>query len=482
MKFNKNYKKLRTSVFLYFFIFTVLLVFLIWIVQTVFFEANYQKTRVQTMDSYSEVIYNSLTTNNQINETAVITLKEAGVNTVLVKKTHEAIELVYPKPTNNPQITDLYTIELFSAVINALDIENKETVSGMKTLSSNEPYLYSGRRIIYQNQNCYLILVCHMNSVSDAVEVLKIQLITTAVIILIISGFLSWIISGKISAPVTKMSNVAKRWAGGEDSLEFERCGYSEIDGLADSLNYAKSEISKSNKLQRDLLANVSHDLKTPLTMIKAYAEMIRDISGGVKAKRDKHTNVIIEEADRLTLLVNDILSLSRLQSSVDVLEKTTFNLSELTENVLYRFETVVKEQGYTIIKDIEPDLFINGDEKKIEEVIYNLIGNSINYTGEDKTVQVYLKKSGYSAVMEVLDSGKGMDSEQINTIWEKYYRVSETHHRAVKGTGLGLSIVKTILESHGLKFGVLSKPSVGSNFYVEFTLVDENEGGTSNE
>ena len=75
---------------------------------------------------------------------------------------------------------------------------------------------------------------------------------------------------------------------------------------------------------------------------------------------------------------------------------------------------------------------------------------------------------------MEVLDSGKGMDSEQINTIWEKYYRVSETHHRAVKGTGLGLSIVKTILESHGLKFGVLSKPNVGSNFYVEFTLVDE--------
>ena len=205
MKFNKNYKKLRTSIFLYFFIFTVLLVFLIWIVQTVFFEANYQKTRVQTMDSYSEVIYNSLTTNNQINETAVITLKEAGVNTVLVKKTYEAIELVYPEPTNNPQITDLYTIELFSAVINALDIENKETVSGMKTLSSSEPYLYSGRRITYHNQNCYLILVCHMNSVSDAVEVLKIQLITTAVIVLIISGFLSWIISGKISAPVTKM-------------------------------------------------------------------------------------------------------------------------------------------------------------------------------------------------------------------------------------------------------------------------------------
>ncbi len=478
MKFHKNYKKLRTSIFLYFFIFTVLLIFLIWIIQTVFFEANYQKNRVETMNSYSEVINNSLTSTNQVNESAVISLKEAGVNTVIVKKNYESIDLVYPEVTQNSIISDAYTIELFSHIINKLDIENENTVTGIKTLSSNQPYLYSGRKVIYQDQQCYLILVCHMNSVSDTVNVLKFQLLTTAIIVLIISGFLSWIISGRISEPVTKMSSVAKRWAGGEDSLEFERCGYSEIDGLADSLNYAKSEISKSNKLQRDLLANVSHDLKTPLTMIKAYAEMIRDISGNVKSKRDKHTNVIIEEADRLTLLVNDILSLSRLQSAVDVLEKTTFNLSELTKNVLFRFETVVQEQGYTIEKDIEENLFITADEKKIEEVIYNLVGNSINYTGEDKTVKIYLKRSNHSAVLEILDSGKGMDSEQINTIWEKYYRVSETHHRAVKGTGLGLSIVKTILEAHELKFGVLSKPNVGSNFYVEFALTSENNGG----
>ena len=477
MKFNKNYKKLRTSIFLYFFIFTVLLVFLIWVVQTVFFESNYQRTRVETMNSYSEVISSSLNSTNEINENTVISLKEAGINTVIVKKSYDSIELVYPF-SNNQSITDAYTIELFTTVINKLDIENQQAVSGVKTLMSSQPYLYSGRRVIYNYQPCYLILVCHMNTVSDAVNVLKVQLLTTAIIVLVISLFLSWIISGKISEPVTKMSKVAKRWAGGEDSLTFESCGYSELDGLADSLNYAKAEISKSSKLQRDLLANVSHDLKTPLTMIKAYAEMIRDISGEDKTKRDKHTGVIIEEADRLTLLVNDILSLSRLQSSVDALQKTKFNLSELIENVLYRFDVVVEKQGYIIEKEIDIDLFVIADEKKIEEVIYNLIGNSINYTGEDKTVKVFLKKSGNSAVFEVLDSGKGMDGEQINTIWEKYFRVSETHHRAVKGTGLGLSIVKTILDAHSLKFGVISKPKVGSNFYVEFPLLTELNGG----
>lgn len=478
MKISKKIKKLRLSIFLYFFVFTFLLVFLIWLVQTVFFEANYQKTRVETMNSYSEIISNDIITGGIINPNSIISMKELGVDTAVVRKGKDTIDLLYPSDNGIVQITDSLTIELFSDIINRLDIENEYMISGEKTLSSNQPYLYSARKLEIENETIYLILSCHMNSVADAVNVLKFQLTITVIIVIIFSSILSWIISGRISRPVTNMSDTAKRWAKGEESLVFERCGYSEIDQLADSLNYAKSEISKSGKLQRDLLANVSHDLKTPLTMIKAYAEMIRDISGDVKDKRDKHTNVIIEEADRLTLLVNDILSLSRLQSSVDVLEKTIFNLSELIENVVYKFGELVNNGGYTIKKDIEPDVYIEADEKKIEEVIYNLVGNSINYTGEDKTIKVYLKKIDKKAVFEILDSGKGIDSEKINTIWEKYYRVSETHHRAVNGTGLGLSIVKTILELHNLNYGVFSKEEVGSNFYIEFNYLRENEVG----
>ena len=477
---SRKIKKLRFSIFVYFFVFTVLLVLLIWLVQTVFFEANYQKTRIETMNSYSEIISNDILTSNKINEKSVISMRELGVDTAVVKKGKDTIELIYPSGSGISQITDALSIELFSDIINKLDIENEYELSGVKTLSSNQPYMYSARKLEIDNQTAYLILSCHMNSVSDTVNVLKFQLSITTVIVFLISVLLSWIISGRISKPITNMSNTAKRWAKGEESLSFESCGYGELDQLADSLNYAKAEISKTDKLQRDLLANVSHDLKTPLTMIKAYAEMIRDISGDVKEKRDKHTNVIIEEADRLTLLVNDILSLSRLQSAVDVLDKTVFNLSELIENVLYKFDGIVNKGGYTIVKDIQPDVYIEADESKIEEVIYNLIGNSINYTGEDKTVKVYLKNVDKKAVFEVLDSGKGIESDKINTIWEKYYRVSDTHHRAVNGTGLGLSIVKTILELHGLVFGVYSKPQMGSNFYIEFYCVDEDKIGGS--
>ena len=275
----------------------------------------------------------------------------------------------------------------------------------------------------------------------------------------------------------TKCRIRQKKWAQGDANVNFRPCkgAYTEINELGEALNFAKDEISKSGMLQRDLLANVSHDLKTPLTMIRAYAEMIRDISGDNKEKREKHTQVIIDESDRLSMLVNDILNLSKLQSSVDEPDVSEINLSELTERVIGRFSDYVEKEGYTIEDHIAPDLITVVDEKKIEQVIYNLLGNSINYTGEDKTVKVFLAAENDYILLEIIDSGKGISQEKIDTIWERYYRFSETNTRPVKGTGLGLSIVKAILDSHKLQYGVRSKKDCGSNFFVKFKRVKNN-------
>ena len=209
---------------------------------------------------------------------------------------------------------------------------------------------------------------------------------------------------------------------------------------------------------------------------------MIKDFSDIKDEKQIKRTQIIIDESDRLTLLVNDILNLSKLQSQAEKFEEKTFELSKLIETVIYRFDEVISKKGYKLIKQIENNVFVKGDENKIEEVTYNLIGNAINYTGEDKTVKVFLTCEGKKVRFEILDSGSGIDKENINTIWEKYYRYSETHKRTVKGTGLGLSIVKAILDAHNLEYGVLSKVGVGSNFYVIFDKVAEKEVDTPNE
>ena len=209
--------------------------------------------------------------------------------------------------------------------------------------------------------------------------------------------------------------------------------------------------------MQQELIANVSHDFKTPLTMIKAYASMIREISGDDKEKRDAHAKVIIDESDRLTALVVDLLDISKLRAGLEADERTVFNLSEEVYRVAERFDYLKETAGYAIETEVESDLYIRANRARTEQVLYNLIGNAVNYTGEDKKVKIRLFKKGDNSRFEVADTGVGIKKEELPTIWDRYYRSSEMHKRPVKGTGLGLSIVKSVLEAHGYPFGVES-------------------------
>lgn len=474
MKQRFNLNKLRNKIWLYFIIFTVVLVCFIWLLQTVFFEYNYQSVRGQTVNLYADLISNDIKDDKPINEGHLNFLQDSSIGVWHFKTVDNVTKQVFPidKPLSESAI--LQVEKLF----NQLENKNLTSQTGEGLYIGFSPSLYTVRVIRKSTGNEFILLTSSLSLMQDTVKVLRNQLIFVAVIVTAVSLFISYVIADRIARPIDDMSAVAERWAKGDETVLFKGSYYAETEELANALNKAKDEVNKSGKLQKDLLANVSHDLKTPLTMIKAYAEMIKDISGDNKEKREKHTQVIIEEADRLTLLVNDILNLSKLQSQSDVIEKTTINLSKLIETVIYRFSTVLSEKGYVIEKHIEQNVFVCVDEKKIEEVIYNLIGNSINYTGEDKTVKIYLTVSDKTATLEILDSGLGISGDKIETIWEKYYRFSETHKRTVKGTGLGLSIVKTILDYHNLNYGVISKVNTGSNFYIVFERLLDKDGG----
>ena len=298
------------------------------------------------------------------------------------------------------------------------------------------------------------------------------QTVYMALIMLLAASVVSGAISMYISRPIAELTEKARLMSAGNLSVDFSRekgAGYQEIVELSDSLNYAESELSKADQMQKELIANVSHDFKTPLTMIKAYASMIQDFSGEDPAKRNKHAQVIIDEADRLASLVNDMLDLSKLRAGLDALKTSLFNLSDYLRMVVSRFDYLAETAGYRFVADIADDLYVEADKDKIGQVLYNLIGNAVNYTGEDKTVVVRLYGENGVVHFSVSDSGKGIPPEEIDTIWERYYRSRETHKRPVKGTGLGLSIVKTILTKHHFKFGVRSEVGKGSTFYVDF-------------
>ena len=157
----------------------------------------------------------------------------------------------------------------------------------------------------------------------------------------------------------------------------------------------------------------------------------------------------------------------------MDTLKLRVFDLSEIVDTVLERFGYLTETQGYTIVRDIAPSLCTEADVEKIEQVVYNLVGNAVNYTGEDKKITVALREEGNRIRFSVSDTGRGIAPEERETIWDRYYRSTDSHKRPIKGTGLGLSIVKTILVKHRFEYGVDSEVGKGSTFYVLFPLRD---------
>ena len=265
------------------------------------------------------------------------------------------------------------------------------------------------------------------------------------------------------------MNENAKKLGKGDYDITFEQCGYEELDELADTLNNATQSLEKTDEIRRELIANVSHDLKTPLTMIKAYSEMIRDLSGENKQKREEHLKVIIDETDRLTRLVNDMMDLSKIESGIVTISKEVFNFSELASSLIDRIKLSNMETKHNIDYNIPKDLYVYADKTKIEQVLYNLIVNAIKHSGEGvRNIKVNVTTTQKRVKVEVIDDGVGISEENLKHIWDRYYRASESFTRNVQGSGLGLSIVKNILIKHSSDFGVLSEVGKGSNFWFD--------------
>jgi len=301
------------------------------------------------------------------------------------------------------------------------------------------------------------------------VKTLRIQLIQISLIMFFVSLLLAFWVAKIISKPIVKTNNSAKLLASGNYDTIFDSIGYREITQLNDTLNYTASELAKVEKLRRELIANVSHDLRTPLTMIVGYSEIMRDIPG---ENTPENVQVIIEEAKRLTSLVNGLLDLSKLQSGLADLKEESYNLTGSIKEIISRYQKLTENNGFTIDFVHTGEVYVSCDPLKITQVIYNLINNAINYAGEDKTVTVKQIIQPESVRIEIIDTGDGIDKENLPYIWDRYYKGAKSHKRSVVGTGLGLSIVKSILELHHAQYGVESTTGKGSIFWFELQTI----------
>jgi len=311
-----------------------------------------------------------------------------------------------------------------------------------------------------------------ISPVDATVETLRIQLWYISAIMLVLSVGLALLISRRVSGPIEKLNDSAKELGKGDYNIAFHSEGYREIEELSDTLDNAARELAKTENLRRELIANVSQDLRTPLTLISGYSELIRDLPD---ENTPENMQVIIDETKRLISLVNDLLDLSRLQSGTVEMRFVRFDLSAETEKIIGRFSKLCEQEGYAIHFEREGSIFVNGDPERIAQVIYNFIINAITHTGPDKRVTVRQTARDSRATLMVIDTGSGIVPEDKPAIWERYYKVNEVHKRGPVGMGLGLSIVKSILEQHpGVEYGVESEPGNGSTFWFSIPIIPE--------
>lgn len=487
---------IKWHIFAWLILFTAVIIALIWICQGFFLDSIYKTIKIyeikkstKMIDKYiqsefSEDVANEIAYRNEL---CILLYKVKGdsisgqicssdtLRNCVIHNTDLASKFLLFEKTvqNGGEFMQRFRFDISKGVYYSVGSDLYDELS-----SDNESIVYCS---IIDNSNgkYFLILNSQISPVTATVRTLNVMLISISVVLVLIALIMASLISRRISKPIVKLNEDAKLLAKGNYGVDFSVGGYKEIKELSDSLAYAEDALSKVDSLRRDLIANISHDLRTPLTMITGYAEAIKDLPG---ENTPENMQIIIDESNRLTSLVNDVLDISKLESGV---QQTTLEKFDLTEEIIFilnRYNVLKAIDGYKIYFEYSEHVLVETDRTCIGQIVYNLVNNAITYTGDDKNVYVrQVIDSGNKTVkIEVRDTGCGISEEQLPLIWDRYYKVDKTHKRALVGTGLGLSIVRKIMELLHGEYGVRSSVGNGSTFWFSIRYADVTVVGDS--
>jgi len=296
-----------------------------------------------------------------------------------------------------------------------------------------------------------------------------------AIVAIIISLTVAYFVSRSITSPISQMQEVAQRIAKGDFSQKVKVRSKDELGELAKSLNVMADELQQKienlkrmDRVRTDFVANVSHELKTPLTLIKGYIETLEGQAIKDKEKAGKFVSIIKEHTDRLGNIIDDLLSLSELELSKDGIYKTEFDLKKLIDEVSLGFGHALDAKQQTFSINSQGDDFrIEADKDKIEQVIVNLTDNAIKYTKDSGRINISLLEHQNEITVTFQDNGIGIPKEDIDRVFERFYRVDKARSRELGGTGLGLGIAKHIVLAHNGKIHIESKINEGTKVSV---------------
>jgi len=339
------------------------------------------------------------------------------------------------------------------------------------------------KRIDEYGEILYFYTLVSLQPVNEVVQVLMNFSVYFVIIALILVVAISLLISRMITKPLIKLKNVAVKMANLDFTEKYNVKRNDELGSLGESLNFMSDELGKNidelkeanrkleadieferrqEKIRKEFVSNVSHELKTPLGIIKSFAEGIQD--GISEDKKGYYLDVIIDEISKMNTLIVDMLELTNLEAKINKLHKEKFNLREVCDKLILRFDEIKESKEIQFNYHVE-DGIVDADLKKIGHVLSNLISNSFRYTEKGGTINLYVEKGWDGVRFRIENTADPFSDEALEKIWDRFYRVEKSRSRSLGGNGLGLSIVKSILENHESDFGVRNT-EIGVEFY----------------
>ena len=334
-------------------------------------------------------------------------------------------------------------------------------------------WLTVGKSFTYTVQGKDTMMIVYMNTPVNGVRqarqsVFQYFLISMGIAI-VIAAILIYIFSLRLTRPLKQIKNAAAKISNGEFERRLDIKSKDEVGELARTFNQMAAALQNLEEMRRGFIANVSHELRTPMTSIRGFVEGILD--GTIPPERQNYYLTIVrDETNRLNRLVNDLLDLARMEAGEMKLRLMPVDINELLRKCVIKLETLLLEKQLTVDADFEEDdILVKADADAIERVVYNLMHNAIKFTPSGGNIKLLTIMQKDKVEVTVKDNGSGIDEEDLDMIWDRFYKSDKSRSRDKTGTGLGLAIVRNIINEHGQKIWVESKAGEGTSF--TFTL-----------
>ena len=447
----------------------------LWTVQILLFEPNYinvtKESLLETVQETAAAIEEMAVDPDDLPEEPLLFLSKTIVGTLFLVDEDGEILAAF---NNGQQLNiDGLSNEYNWLLSHAPTVLDGESLSAVEDFEKSSAILIGVPTTLFQRPAA-LLLSNTITQIEALQSLNRQQLFLFTIILTIFASTISFFLAQHFIRPIKTIKEAIIRLTNGELYSVPKLKRSDELGTLSESVADLSTELQRVDVLRKEVIANISHELRSPLALITGYGEMVRDVSGNDERLRKEHMDLIISEAHRMSAMVDDIMDFSIMQAGYTQLKNEIWNTYEVVSSVVAYARGIANQ--YDITVDFEADR-TNGnalfDRIKMEQVLRNLINNGINHTPKNERLLIKLTNTAAGTKVAVINPGKDIPPEQLELIWERYQRVQhQAGHK--EGTGIGLAIVKTILTSHAFEYGAESKNGVTCFWFVVPRLEDQ--------